>query len=108
MGLVRRIRGVSIKRAVSLVFVGAVAIMVLDHPSDAVSQTYTGCVSASGSLSKVNENTTPTKPCSSKQTEITWTSDAPTGPLGLESTSCPTGQALTGFDSSGGIICATP
>ena len=71
--------------------------------------TFTGCLSTSGTLSKVAmDDSTPLKPCSGSQTQVSWTSDAPPGPLDLENNACPTGQAIHGFDANGGLICDTP
>jgi hypothetical protein len=77
----------------------------------AADDTFTGCLSAEGGLSKVAIGSAPTKPCSTKQTQVTWTSEPPAGPdgaLGLEGQSCPDGEALEGFDENGGILCAVP
>lgn len=104
------VKGKAVRRsAIALLACGA-AVLTFNLVSGSPSATaFTGCLSSSGSLSKVAMDTdTPLKPCSSKQTQVSWTSDAPPGPLGLESNSCPTGEAIHGFDANGGLICDTP
>jgi hypothetical protein len=79
--------------------------------SSADSQTYTGCLSAEGALSHIAIGDSPTKSCGT-QTQVSWTSDGPKGEAGapghLDQQSCPTGEALNGFDQNGVMVCAAP
>jgi hypothetical protein len=104
-----------LRYGVLLVLVATV-VFGLRHINAGGSQTYTGCLNSSGGLSRVQIGTFPTKPCDEVSRgpallQVSWESDPPAGPdgsLGLEGQSCPAGEALVGFNESGGLVCDAP
>jgi hypothetical protein len=114
---VGRMGGSPRKRLIACLLVLGVAVLVgLKIQSvSAQTKTFTGCLTSTGAMNRIAIGTAPTKPCGA-DTEISWTSTGPQGPpgptgspgtIGVEGQSCPSGEALEGFDSNG-EICAVP
>ena len=97
-------------RYLVLILLVALAVVGIRHINAGSSQTFTGCVSSTGALSRVQIGPVPKKPCDGL-TQVSWQSDPPAGPdgaLGVESQSCPAGEVLVGFDGDGGLVCDAP
>ena len=71
-----------------------------------------GCYDSGGNLKVVSA-----LPCPKGYTALAWSQQGPKGDKGepgdpgnvaLAGRSCPTGSFVTGFDSSGDVVCATP
>lgn len=91
-----------------MLLVSAAAFFAVTAVTGAPGDTYTGCLKK-GKLLKVSIGSEPVEPCKpDRETEVSWTADAPPGSTGLENEGCPAGRAISGFDPNGEVVCDEP